>query len=307
MLYLKRFSILSLLLAAVLFTTSCSSKEERRVRGSEADLYQSVQYYLGASNWETAIEYLESMEENYPFGAYAEQSQLDLIYAQFKSNGHDAAIASADRFIRLHPQHRNVDYAYYMRGIAAFYNETAFSSAYSSDYTTRDPGAAKDAFNHFSQLINRYPKSAYVLDAQQRMVYLRNVIARSEINVANYYFKRNAYVAALNRGRWVVENMQETPAVPDGLAVMTQAYHLLGMQDLSDDTIRVLKLNYPDHPALSNGTFDYSFGRERKRSIISYITFGLFDKAPYVEFDTRKQYNPFNNTIKQNMSPPHVK
>lgn len=302
---LKHISILGLLLITVI-TASCSSndKKDKRIRGSEQDLYQSVQYYLQGSSWELAIEYLESMEENFPFGTYAEQAQLDLIYAHFKSNEHDAAIASAERFIRLHPQHHNVDYAYYMRGIAAFYNETAFSSMYSSDYTTRDPGAAKDAFNHFAQLINRYPKSQYVLDAQKRMVYLRNIIARSEINVANYYFKRGAYVAALNRGRWVVENMQTTPAVPDGLAVMAQAYHLMGMDDLSTDSINVLKHNFPDHPALADGTFNFEFGRDIKRSWVSYATFGIFDKAPYVSFDTREQYNPFNESSSLNTQPP---
>lgn len=301
----KLFPVFGLLLIT-LMTASCSSnseKKEQRIRGAEQELYQSVQYYLNSSNWETAIEYLESMEENFPFGVYAEQSQLDLIYAHFKSNEHDAAIASADRFIRLHPQHHNVDYAYYMRGIAAFYNQTAFSSAYSSDYTTRDPGAAKDAFNHFAQLINRYPKSQYVLDAQKRMVYLRNIIARSEINVANYYFKRGAYTAALNRGRWVVENMQTTPAVPDGLAVMAQAYHLMGMHDLSKDAINVLQHNFPDHPALNDGTFDYGFGRDIKRSWLSYATFGIFDKALYVSFDTRDQYNPYDEDV-PNTAPP---
>lgn len=292
--HLAAFFPLFLVISLGIFTTACSSnkdKDGRPLRGSEQDVYESAQYYLKSSNWDTAIEYLESLEENFPFGAYAEQSQLELIFVHFKADNFDAAIASADRFIRLHPQHRNVDYAYYMRGIASYYNNTAFSSSYSTDYTTRDPGAAKDAFSHFSQLINRYPESPYVLDAQKRMVYLRNTIARAEINVANYYFKRGAYLAAANRGRWVVENMQMTPAVPDALAVMAQAYYLLEMEELSRDSIAVLKHNYPDHPALTNGDFDFDFASLNKRSWLSYATFGMFDKKKFVEFDTRDQYD----------------
>lgn len=298
----SRFTSLFAALLVLILNLSlgaCSSNKDKDSpkRGSEQDVYESAQYYLRNSNWETAIEYLEILEENFPFGAYAEQSQLELIFAHFKSDNHDSAIAAADRFIRLHPQHRNVDYAYYMRGIASYYNNTAFSSSYSTDYTTRDPGAAKEAFNHFSQLINRYPESPYILDAQKRMVYLRNTIARAEINIANYYFKRGAYVAAANRGRWVVENMQMTPAVPDALAVMAQAYYLLGMEALSRDSINVLQHNYPDHPALTNGDFDFDYGSYKKRSWISYATFGLFDKTKFVEFDTRKQYGGQTKSI----------
>ncbi len=255
--------------------------------------YDIAQKYLRISNWEAAAEALEILEENYPFGSYAEQSQLELIFAYFRGEEHELAIASADRFIRLHPQHRNVDYAYYMRGVAAFKNDTAFYSVLPTDITMRDAGTARDSFDYFSQLLDRYPESVYAVDAQKRMLYLRNMLARYEIHVANYYFKRGAYVAAANRGRFVVENFQQTPAVPDGLAVMAQAYHMLGMEELSQSAAKVLISNFPQHPAIKKGEFNYRFGRDKRTSWVTYATLGLFKKQPYTNFDTREIYNSF--------------
>ncbi|WP_096087332.1 outer membrane protein assembly factor BamD [Agaribacterium haliotis] len=270
----------------------CASDEDYG-RGSEQEVFERAQRYLDSYSWELAIDTLQALEENFPFGTYAEQAQLELIYAYYKAGEFEAALASADRFIRLHPQHRNVDYAFYMRGIASFYNDSVFSSFFPVDTTMRDPGTAKESFNHFAELLNEYPQSPYALDAEKRMIYLRNTLARAEINVANYYFKRGAYLAAANRGRWVVENMQGTPAVPDALAVMAQAYHLIDMQPLSEDAIKVLKYNYPHYPALEDGEFDYQYGSDQDRSWVSYVTFGVFDKRPSIKFDTRKVYDPF--------------
>ena len=191
-------------LACLLF--ACASKDSKIEKSSEQQLYDTAQRALDRSNWENAISYLEALEEHFPFGSYAEQGQLELIYAYFRNRDYELVIASADRFIRLHPQHRNVDYAYYMRGISSYYNDTALFSFLSTDVTQRDPGTAREAFNYFSQLLARYPDSIYAPDARARMIYLRNMLARYEIHVANYYFKRGAYIAAANRGRFVVEN-----------------------------------------------------------------------------------------------------
>ncbi|WP_370977753.1 outer membrane protein assembly factor BamD [Agaribacterium sp. ZY112] len=272
--------------------TSCSTTEDYG-RGTEQEVFERAQHHMENSSWQVAIETLQALEENFPFGTYAEQAQLELIYAYYKAGEFQAALITSERFIRLHPQHRNVDYAYYMRGISSFYNDSVFSSFFPVDTTLRDPGTAKESFHHFSELLNNYPQSPYALDAEKRMIFLRNTLARGEINVANYYFKRGAYLAAANRGRWVVENMQGTPAVPDGLATMAQAYHLIDMQPLSEDAIKVLNLNYPDYPALKNGGFDYQYGSAQGRSWVSYVTFGIFDKRPTIKFDTRKQYNPY--------------
>ncbi len=290
---MPRTHLFNLLLAIALLTAACSSKEEKEQVSTEQTLYENAQRQLKSANWAAAAQTLQLLEENFPFGTFAEQAQLELIFAYFKMSDHELAIAASDRFIRLHPQHRNVDYAYYMRGVASFHNETAFTTALISDVSNRDSGSAKDAFNYFAQLLNRYPESLYVLDARQRMIYLRNVLARQEIHIANYYFKRGAFVAAANRGRFVVENMQGTPAVPDGLAVMAQAYHLMGMQDLADDAVQLLAKNFPQHPALGDDSaFDYQYKLKSKRSWLSYLTLGLLDKREFVNFDSRRVFNP---------------
>ncbi len=282
------------LLAAALIVLSACSSNEKAETGSEQAIYNKALAALERKNYTSAVEYLQLLEEHYPFGPYAEHAQLELIYAYFKISEYESVIAACDRFIRLHPQHSDVDYAFYMRGIASFHNDTALFSVLPTDVTRRDPGTAREAFGYFAQLLARYPDSIYALDAQKRMIFLRNMLARYEIHVANYYFKRGAYLAAANRGRYVVENFQSTPAVPDGLAVMAQAYHLMEMVELSQDAIKVLATNYPDHPALkADGSFDHNFGKLEKRSWVSYVTLGLFDKDQTIAYDTRNIYDPF--------------
>lgn len=284
----------SALLLALVFAGCASNKEEKVKKGSEQSVYESAQKYLRTSNWEAAAQTLELLEETFPFGTYAEQAQLELIYAYFRSNEHDSVIAAADRFIRLHPQHRNVDYAYYMRGIAAFFNDTGLFSALATDTTRRDPGSARESFSYFSQLIERFPTSPYAKDAQKRMIYLRNNLARGEINVANYYMLRGAFLAAANRGKFVVENFQLTPAVPDGLAVMAQSYKMMKMDDLSQNAVEILVHNYPNHPALDKeGNFNFNYASRSSLTWFDYLTLGLFSKDQGMRFDTRKKYNAF--------------
>lgn len=274
----------------------CANEAGQYKRGTtEKEVYEMAQSSLNTKNWENAIKALELLEENFPFGTFGEQGQLELTYAHFRAQNFEESIATADRFIRLHPQHRNVDYAYYIRGLASFNREkTFFSSLFGSDHTNRDPGAARESFDHFTQFIQRFPESPYAPDAQKRMVYLRNILARTEIHVANYYFKRGAFLAAANRGAFVVENFQGTPAVPDALAVMAQAYYLLDMAPLADDAVKILAANYTKHPALNAlGTFDNKYiYNEESRSWVSYLTFGLFDRTETRGFDTRELYNP---------------
>lgn len=279
-----------------LLLSACASNEpQEKKQLTERDFYEAAQKQLNSHQWEFAIQNLQALEESFPFGSYAEQAQLELIYAYYKNYEHEAASAAADRFIRLHPQHRNVDYAYYMKGLASFTEGSGlFERFIPTDLTQRDPGAARESFAHFSQLLARYPNSPYAPDAKKRMIYLRNLLARYEIHVANYYFKRQAYLAAVNRGRYVVENFQQTPAVPDALAVMVQGYHLLGLQNLSDNALAVLTANYPEHPALSEGgQFNFEFGStDEDSSWVNKLTFGLFDKKESSGFDSRAIYNP---------------
>lgn len=282
--------LLSLAIAA------CSSTEESSELAAdtgEQQMYEEAQRYLRNSNFDLAVRTLQLLESRFPFGKYAEQAQLELIYAHFGSYEHEAAVEAADRFIRLHPQHPNVDYAYYMKGLSAHTsNEDIFSRFLPGDETSRDISHAKEAFAEFSQLLSRYPDSSYAADARARMVHLRNLLARHEIVVANYYFRRGAYMAAANRGRYVVENFQQTPAVADALVVMAQGYILLDLDELSQDSIDVLVLNYPDHPSLDeNGEFQSAYSLDgHNRSWINKLSFGLFDPPKPPQFDSRKQY-----------------
>lgn len=290
--------VLSLLLALTLSACSYFQDEEEEQApefDTERQYYEAAQKLLNARQWDRANKTLQALEENFPFGKYAEQAQLELIFSYYKNSDFEAASAAADRFIRLHPQHRNVDYAYYMKGLASF-NEGRglFERFLPTDLTRRDPGSARDSFAYFSQLIARFPESPYAPDAEKRMIYLRNLLARYEIHVANYYFKRGALVAATNRGRYVVENFQKTPAVPDGLAVMIQGYHALGMQELADSTLLILRDNYPQHPALANdGGFNYQFSADGgERGWMSKLTLGFLDKQDPPGFDSREVFNP---------------
>ena len=192
----------------------------------------------------------------------------------------DAARSAADRFVRLHPQHPNVDYAYYLKGLAAFERDQgAFSRFLTTELAARDIGAARDSFVDFSQLVARYPASPYAPDERQRMLYLRNLLARSEILIGRYYMSREAYVAAVNRGRNVVENYSTTPYVADGLSLMIQGYLRLNLPEPANDSLRVLVANYPDYEALNErGEFVIEGStRNRDRSWINIATFGLID------------------------------
>lgn len=223
---------------------------------SESELYSMAQRDLDSNNYASAIEKLRALESRYPFGRFAQQAQLELIYAYYQNMEPEAARSSADRFIRLHPQHPDVDYAYYMRGMASFTRDRGlFERFLPLDMTRRDPGAARDSFNEFAQLVSRYPDSRYAPDARLRMIYLRNLLAAYDVHVGHYYLKRKAYVAAANRGRYVVENFQQTPSVDDGLALMVEAYRQLALNELADNALLVLQTNYPEHPSLRGGDF----------------------------------------------------
>jgi len=285
----------ALLLVALLF--GCAGNDELdglAADSGEQQMYDNAQRYLRSRNFDLAVRSLQLLESRYPFGKYAEQAQLELIYAHYGAYEHEAAVEAADRFIRLHPQHPSVDYAYYMKGLSAYSAKSdIFARFLPTDESSRDTNHAREAFAEFAQLVARFPDSPYAADAKARMVHLRNLLARHEILVANYYFRRGAYLAAANRGRYVVENFQRTPAVADGLAVMAQGYILLGMNDLAEDAIAILKLNYPDYPALDrNGKFvsDYDLDGAH-RSIVNRVTFGLFDPPEVPQFDSRALYN----------------
>ena len=244
-----RITGLLLLLALLGASAGCSLIPEQidvTQNWSASKFYSEAKKALSEGDYEEAIKYYEMLEARFPFGKYAQQAQVEIAYAYYKYDEPASALAAADRFIKLHPRHPHVDYLYYLKGLVNFNAGKDLISKYiPQDPTQRDPGAARAAFDDFAILVRKYPQSKYSSDARQRMLFLRNNLAEYEIHVANYYMRRDAYIAAANRAKYVVENYQKTTAVPKALIVMAKAYKLMGLQDLSDDATRVLKLNYP--------------------------------------------------------------
>ena len=207
---------------------------------------------ITVSNWDRSILIFQQLEAQFPFGQFAEQSQLELIYAYYRNSEPEAARAAADRFIRLYPDSESLDYAYYMKGMAYYSEDARILGRYlPTDPSKRDPGKAKESFADFSQLLNLFPSSEYAPDARARMVYLKNLLADYEVHVAEFYIERQAYLSSLNRARYVVENFQGAPAVPRALEIVAEMYLRMGLNDLADSTIEILALNFPDSQQLT--------------------------------------------------------
>jgi outer membrane protein assembly factor BamD len=251
---MKSLQLLVLLSSLVLSGCSFFSKPEIKTEESwTADrVYSEAKAALNVSDYATAIKYYEQIETRFPFGAYAQQALLDSAYANYKLDESDIAIATLDRFLRVYPLNPNIDYAYYLRGLINANRDMGLVARYiPRDESQRNPASARAALKDFTTLVNRFPNSKYTDDATQRIVHLRNRLAQHEINIATYYMRRNSFLAAANRGRYVVENYARTPAVPDALLVMARAYKVLGIHDLSADALRVLKHNYPGHTGIA--------------------------------------------------------
>ena len=217
----------------------------------EEKLYYDAKDQLATGACRGAVDSYEKLQQRYPFGTYAAQSQLELAYCYYKNEEPGSAVSAINRFIKLYPNHQNMAYAYYLRGLANFNSGRGLTERFAPrDPSQRDPGAALSSFQDFSELIARFPDSKYVEDAQMRMRHLRNLLAQHEVNVANYYMRRGAFVAAANRARYVVENYQQTPSMPEALVLLAKSYKVLELDDLSADAVRVLELNYPNHPGL---------------------------------------------------------
>lgn len=232
-------------------------EDERRFGGlSQEQLYEAARSALNKSNYTSALEFYSRLEALYPFSPYARQAQLETIYASYKSQRLQATIAQADRFIKQHPRHSDIDYAYYLRGLANF--DQAFAnldSLFGERDETRDPTYARTAFTTFAQLIRGYPASAYAPDARKRMVYLKNRIAEYELHIAHFYLGREAWVAASNRAKTILEQYQGTPAIPDALLIQVKAYNALGLPGLANDAAATLKLNYPGYAGRDDGSW----------------------------------------------------
>jgi len=296
---------LRILILFIIFTTfaSCSwldgeERDEFAGLTTEEQFYRTANRQMNTSNFSGAIATYQGLESRFPFGQFAAQAQLEVIYAHYRANNLESARSAADRFIRLHPDNPNIDYAYYMKGMASFAEDTGFMSRFlPTDPTKRDPGRARDAFNEFSLLLTLYPGSDYAADSRARMVFLRNNLAAYEVHVANYYLERRAYIAALNRGRYVVENFQGSPVVADGVAIMVECYLRLGMNELAETSLGLLKSNYPEHPALDRSGNFIVRNQVTNPSMLYTVTFGLLgsniDNTPLAPTSRPQQFeNP---------------
>ncbi|WP_110669109.1 outer membrane protein assembly factor BamD [Salinicola halophilus] len=250
-----RFPALGALLLTGALLAGCASNEPAPDL-QEQELYQQAQSSLDAGRYTTAVSQLETLDTRFPFGRYAEQAQLELIYAYYRTENWEQTRAAASRFIRLHPDHPQVDYAYYLRGLGAYQaGRFSLESLELIDISKRDLGASRDAYVDFGELVRRYPDSAYAPDARQRIIYLRNVIARHELQVADFYLRKGAYVAAVQRGRWVIEHYPKSTATRDALATMVEGYLGLNMRDRAQDVLETLIDNDPENDRLDGDTF----------------------------------------------------
>lgn len=272
----------SIYLILALAISGCSlfgdDEDENEFAGlsTEEQFYERALDQLNGQNFRGAISTYQALESRFPFGRFAEQAQIEIVYAHYRNDDMEAARAAADRFIRLHPESDNIDYAFYMRGLSSFTDGGGlFNRFIPVDHTKRDPGRAQESFNDFAQLLALYPDSAYSGDARARMIFLRNNLAQYEIHVANYYLERRAYIAALRRAQYVVENFQGTPAVADGVAIMVECYLRTGLDELADTSLALLRENYPDHASIDNNS-DFIIRTEiTNPSLLYTVSFGL--------------------------------
>lgn len=234
-------------LALAMVLAGCaSSTYDPTTNWTAEQLYADAREALDAGTWNTAVKSLQRLESRYPFGRYAQQAQLDIAWALYKEGERAEALTNVDRFIRLHPAHERLDYAFYLKGIINFNTREGLIARFAGeDLSERDLNAVREAYESFKQVVSRFPNSPYVPDSIDRMKYLVNQMASGEVSIARFYFSRGAYVAAVNRANDVIANYQGTPALEDALQVMANSYDRLGIQDLRDDTWRVLERSFP--------------------------------------------------------------
>ena len=239
---LRAFAVFTALIPIVFLSFFNSDGPE--VEQPEKTYYDLAQRRMKANNFFSAIESLQAIEARYPFGRYAEQAQSELIYAYFMNSEDEAAHEAAEKFIRLNPRHPNIDYAYFMKGIASYTRDKgAFARVFKSDLSNRDISGAKQAFGELSEFLTRFPQSQYAPYASQRLIYLRSLIAKNELVAADYYMKRKAYVAALRRAKYVIENIPNTSETIRALKIARECYKELGYFELMDDIQIVIDAN----------------------------------------------------------------
>jgi outer membrane protein assembly factor BamD len=243
-------------LALAVLAGGCSlfSDEEKEKNASPQKLYSEARDEMGSGNWDKAVPILERLEGRAAGTPLAQQAQLDKAYSQYKGNDQAAALATLDRFLKQHPASPAVDYALYLKGIVNFNDNLGpLSFIARQDLSERDQKAAKESFESFRELVTRFPDSRYSTDARERMRYIVNSLAASEVHVARYYYTRGAYVAAINRAQVAITDYQDVPAIEEALYILMRSYEALGMTKLAEDTKRIMEKTYPKSEYLARG------------------------------------------------------
>jgi len=246
--YMKRLLFLGL--TVVLLLSACSSANKDDLAPyrhmTSAQLFHNGEKYLSEGKYQQSVKYFEALDAIYPFGPNSRQGELDVIYAYYASDDSPSAVAAADRYMRLHPQDPGVDYALYMKGVV-LYNQgmSWLQRLVGSDPSSRDLSNKKEAYLAFSELIKRYPHSHYARDAAVRMLYIRNIIAENEVQVARFYMARKAYVAAANRASIVIQHYDGTPSTIPAFVILVQSYRKLGLPKMANRTLKVFQTSYP--------------------------------------------------------------
>jgi outer membrane protein assembly factor BamD len=253
---MEKMTIKIMCLVLILGLAGCSGTNDSEIEKvpdkSAQALFTDARDSLDNGLYQKAIHILSAIDSRFPFGPISHQVQLDLIYAYYKSGDAAQGIALADRFLRLNPAHSNIDYVYYMRSLINIATEeNLFQDLAGIDRSDRDPAAARDAFNDLKMILDKYPESKYAADARKRMIEIKSRLAKYELAVASYYFKREAYVSAANRGKYIVEYFSPSPETEKALEIMINCYEKLGLTDLMINAKQVLAANYPSNTAVS--------------------------------------------------------
>ncbi|MBU3557878.1 outer membrane protein assembly factor BamD [Polynucleobacter sp. Ross1-W9] len=221
---------------------------------SEAKLYSEATDKLNDADFAKCGKYFEKLEARFPFGPYSQQAQINAAYCYWKAQEQTQALVAIDRFIKLHQGSPSLDYAYYLKGLITFNDDLGWLGKFTGqDLSERDPKAAKEAFESFKVVVERFPNSKYAPDALDRMRYIVNSLAEADVIVARFYYQRGAYLAAANRAQLVIRDYDRAPAVEEALYILTKSYEKLGMVQLSNDSARVFKLNFPDSQMMTTG------------------------------------------------------
>lgn len=231
-----------------------SAELDRTAKLTPQQIYAEAKDEMAAGRYSSAVKLLSKLEARVPFGAWAQQAQLDTAFAYYKSEDRVQALVTLERFIRLYPTSELLDYAYYLKGLVNFNEgQGVIASLGGQDLSERDQRAARESFEAFRQVITRFPDSRYAEDSRARMRYLVNAMAGGEVHIARYYYIRGAYVAAINRAQGVIKQYQTSPAVEEALFIMVKGYEKLGLQTQRDDAERILRTNFPDTTLFQRG------------------------------------------------------